>query len=166
MWKESYQTWKGETIQAFKDTWDKVGNNITETIDGIWQNIVQPLTDLKQWITAKVASIMEFDLSGWLQDKWNDNVPFDMMKIGGSEHNDFVWRPGTGIEKFSSDDTLVGLKDTSKLSEIGSNREGMNLQIAELRAIKEGLAPLMNIAQSSNVTAENSKNLKPTTDGA
>ena len=129
----------------------------------MWQNIVQPLTDLKDWITAKVASIMEFDLSGWLQEKWNDNVPFDIMKIGDEEHDDFIWRPGSGIQKFSGDDTVLGLKDMGLLNQLGNgaaSSDALAQQNTILTNINNGLAPLTTIMESNKQIVEKLDNLK------
>jgi hypothetical protein len=93
-------------------------------------------------------------------------APFKDMELiaideaaSSKKANDFIWRPDSGIQTFSGDDTLLGLKDMAKLSQIGSDKEAMSLQIAELRAIKEGLAPLMNIAMTNKEVSDKLNNL-------
>ena len=82
-------------------------------------------------------SMRDFEIFNYAPFKDMELIAIDEA-ASSKKADDFIWRPDSGIQTFSGDDTLLGLKDMAKLSQIGSDKEAMSLQIAELRAIKEG----------------------------
>jgi len=105
-----------------------------------------------------IMSMRDFEIFNYAPFKDMELIAIDEA-ASSKKANDFIWRPDSGIQTFSGDDTLLGLKDMAKLSQIGSDKEAMSLQIAELRAIKEGLAPLMNIAMTNKEVSDKLNNL-------
>ena len=90
----------------------------------------------------------------------------DFFGLGGDEASgptsqDFIMRPGQGIKRFSSADTVVGVKDPGSLASLAGNK-GMNdsgtKQVALLQALVTNSASQMAEIVKTNkeiVTAVN-----------
>ena len=103
-------------------------------------------------INSVIESMKSFTFAGM--------SPFSNMELleiadtssSASTVNDFVWRSGQGIQKFSKDDNLLGMKDLSMLSQAGSGAASdarLEKQLAMLTAINENLAPLAALVVSN-----------------
>ena len=103
-------------------------------------------------INSVIESMKSFTFAGM--------SPFSNMELleivdtssASSTANDFVWRSGQGIQKFSKDDNLLGMKDLSMLSQAGSGATSdarLEKQLAILTAINENLAPLAALVISN-----------------
>ena len=161
-WNASYQQWKGDMRAAFVETWNKLGDSLLETIGNIWDAIWEPLAKLSDDITTKVQEIMSFDLGAWASRKWADAdlMPSFFKKDKKKKVvDDFIWRPGQGLEEFSKDDTVFGTKGGgagNDAFEKGKSRiefqemqTAMKAQIGVLQVIANKLAPLDVIARSN-----------------
>ena len=79
------------------------------------------LTSLKwkDWIDKILAWADWLNPLSWLDFipklDWNDFISWLGGNSSGSTAGDFVMRPGGGATSFSPDDTIIGVKDTSKL---------------------------------------------------
>ena len=105
--------------QAFSDLGTTVVNGITSVFDAL----IQQAKDL-------ISGLMDF--GGGIAD---------FFGFGGDEGDvaqDFISRPGGGVQKFAPTDTVVGLKDPSILTALAGNR-GMSdsgtKQVALLQAL-------------------------------
>jgi hypothetical protein len=163
-WNESYPVWKADMIQSFKDTWIGLGDSIVATVSDLWDAIWLPIEDMGTAIVAKAKTIMDFSISDWAGKKWDqvDLMP-DWFNGDEKKHDDFIWRPGHGIKKFSKDDNLLGMKDLSMLNQAGSGAASetkMAQQLAILTTINQSLAPLVALVASNKEISENTKNNK------
>ena len=73
--------------------------------------------------TLEVAQSSGFDMSklqNWLLSQFQSLLSGDLM------HNDFIVRPGGQVSQFSPDDTIIGVKDTSKLGGMGGSTNVTN----------------------------------------
>ena len=134
--------------QAFSDLGTTVVNGITSVFDAL----IQQAKDL-------IAGLMDF--GGSIADF------FGFGDDDGDVAQDFISRPGGGIQKFAPTDTVVGLKDPSILTALAGNRgmgetgtkqvallqalvNNSNAQMAEIiRTNKEITAAVNNIGRSS-----------------
>jgi hypothetical protein len=103
-------------------------------------------------INSVIESMKSFTFAGM--------SPFSNMELleiadtssSASTADDFVWRSGQGIQKFSKDDNLLGMKDLSMLKQAGSGATSdarLEKQLAILTAINENLAPLAALVVSN-----------------
>jgi hypothetical protein len=164
-WNESYPVWKADMIQSFKDTWIGLGDSIVATVSDLWNSMYQPIEDMGTALIEKVKEVMNFDLSGWVGKKWDETsiLPTWLGGDGGKKVNDFIWRPGEGIQKFSKDDNLLGMKDLSMLNQAGSGAASetkMAQQLAILTTINKNLAPLVALVASNEGILAETKNNK------
>ena len=87
----------------------KLGLMIIDTGKAIIDAILTPLTSVFNTVVEKIKSIMDFDIVGGAKNLASSALsainPFD----------DFVQRPGQAPTAFSPQDTIIGVKDPSKL---------------------------------------------------
>ena len=134
--------------QAFSDLGTTVVNGITSVFDAL----IQQAKDL-------IAGLMDF--GGGIAD---------FFGFGGDEGDvadDFISRPGAGVQKFAPTDTVIGVRDPGILSALAGNRgmsesgtkqvallttlvNNSNVQMAEIiRTNKEITAAVNSIGRSS-----------------
>ena len=112
-------------------------------------------------INNVIESIRGFDVFGY--QPFSDMGLIELIGEGSDVADDFIWRPGSGIQKFSGDDTVVGLKDLGMLSQLGNgaaSSEALTQQNTILNSINNGLAPLTTIMESNKQIVEKLDNLK------
>ena len=106
--------------QAFSD----LGTTVVNGITSVFNSLIDKAKEL-------ITSISDFSLKDLIFGS-------DDGKPSGVVSNDFIMRPGQGIQRFSSADTVVGVKDPGILSALAGNR-GMNesgtKQVALLQAL-------------------------------
>ena len=117
----------GNLTLGLTDVYNSVMNSLIKdnTITTFSLNLSQLSDQTKSW-SDKMA---EFDPAQAMRDAITKMTQFleDQAKIdaatkssSGTAHNDFIWRPGSGATAFSPDDTIIGVKDPSKLGGSGS----------------------------------------------
>lgn len=75
---------------------------ITDIFSGIY-NAVQSL----------ISSIISSVIGGGSRGSGGGTGGLNDLGITGGLHHDFIWRPGSGIQTFSSNDTIMGVKSGS-----------------------------------------------------
>jgi hypothetical protein len=131
--------WAG--LVGIKDSMFEFGAALFSTL---WNGLLEGLNS----VIAKMKSIKVFGY-----EPFKHFELFDIDKAASSDTaNDFVWRSGQGIQKFSKDDNLLGMKDLSMLSQAGSGAASaaeLEKQLTILTAINENLAPLAALVISN-----------------
>ena len=146
-------------VNSFKDSAVNVYSSVTSAFSNLGQVVVDGITSvfdaLVQQAKDLIASAMDFG------GKFADFFGLGGDKPSGVVSQDFVMRPGQGIQRFSSADTVVGVKDPGVLSALAGNR-GMNdsgtKQVALLQALVTNSASQMAEIVKTNkeiVTAVN-----------
>lgn len=119
----------GLAIVAF-DPLKKLGTWLWDKITGFLDTELPILGNLGQWLWDAITGVIapglkavagigdfvkEHFSTGGESTKKSAGVLVDLATITLPFQNDFVMRPGQGAVPFSSSDTLIGVKDTSKL---------------------------------------------------
>jgi len=123
-------------VNSFKDSAVNVYSSVTSAFSNLGQVVVDGITSVFDALVEQakelIASAMDFG------GKFADFFGLGGDKPSGVVSQDFVMRPGQGIQRFSSADTVVGVKDPGVLSALAGNR-GMNdsgtKQVALLQAL-------------------------------
>lgn len=146
-------------VNLFKDSAVNVYSSVTSAFSNLGQVVVSGITSvfdaLVQQAKDLIASAMDF--GGGIMN---------MLGIGGDEPSgptsqDFIMRPGQGIKRFSSADTVLGVKDPGVLSALAGNRgmgETGTKQVALLQTLVTNSASQMAEIVKTNkeiVTAVN-----------
>ena len=95
----------------------------------IWNEIIQPawlyLKDVGKWVWNVIKSPWEW-LAGKIRSIWSmiksavSNMIPKFLRGGDSKKDDFISRPGQNPVSFNPSDTIIGVKDISKLGGGGS----------------------------------------------
>ncbi len=111
-------------------------DKIKETIMGIGKTIIDfvmsPIRKLKAFFSGLLPGWAVKLLGG------GGDASKSAATNTGPEAQDFISRPGSGMEKFSEDDTVIGVKDEDSL---GGGSGGTSIDIAP---ITEGLGGVIN----------------------
>ena len=118
----SYFSSIGSTVMAgansLKAKAADVYNAVTEAFSNLGTTVIDGITSVFDSLIAKakelITSVADFSFKDFIFGS-------DEEKTSGSVSQDFVMRPGQGIQRFSAADTVVGLKDPSILSALAGN---------------------------------------------
>ena len=137
---------------AVTAAFSNLGQTVVDGITSVFDALIQQAKDL-------IAGLMDF--GGGIAD---------FFGFGGDEGDvadDFISRPGAGVQKFAPTDTVIGVRDPGILSALAGNRgmsesgtkqvallttlvNNSNVQMAEIiRTNKEITAAVNNIGRSS-----------------
>ena len=137
---------------AVTAAFSNLGQTVIDGITSVFDALIQQAKDL-------ISGLMDF----------GDSIA-DFFGFGGDEGDvadDFISRPGAGVQKFAPTDTVIGVRDPGILSALAGNRgmsesgtkqvallttlvNNSNVQMAEIiRTNKEITAAVNNIGRSS-----------------
>lgn len=136
---------------------------VTESFTKVKDTVIEGITNVfSKMIAAAKEQINK--LTGFLGFKLFDEEETD---VSGGVSQDFIMRPGQGIQRFSGGDTVAGVKDPAMFASLAGNRgvsesgtkqvallqalvNNSNAQMAEIiRTNKEITAAVNNIGRSS-----------------
>jgi hypothetical protein len=127
-------------LASIGDAMMKFGSALISTI---WNG-------LKKGINSVIEKLRSIKFAGYTP--FSGMSLYDVDESASPPADDFVWRSGQGIQRFSKDDNLLGMKDLSMLKQAGSGATSdarLEKQLAILTAINENLAPLAALVISN-----------------
>lgn len=160
--KNTWQTLKIKLSDFITSTWANLKTAIdaflTETWPGLKTAIETLATTINEWSKIDFKRMLEDAISSFKKGVKLSGGPAAGAIVDKllPDKNDFIMRPGGIATTFSPDDTIIGIKDTSKLGGGGNTINanitinGTNLSPNELKsAIMDGLEAAMAM-QSRN----------------
>ena len=150
-------------VNSFKDSAVNVYSAVTASFSNLGQTVVDGITSVFDALIQQAKDLISglTDIGGAFAD---------FFGIGGGDGDvadDFISRPGAGVQKFAPTDTVIGVRDPGILSALAGNRgmsesgtkqvallttlvNNSNVQMAEIiRTNKEITAAVNSIGRSS-----------------
>lgn len=117
-------------------TWSYLKKQIDYFIFNVWlgeDGLKNSTINLSKAMNKVAKTILNFNIQSAINSiisSYIENEKEGKDIIGGvigGKYNDFIYRPGQGISTFSPDDTVIGVKDTSKLMGSGQVNNTYNI---------------------------------------
>ena len=108
-----------EKLQSLLDTvrtkMAEIPGIVIDAVKGVKDKITQPFRDAADWVrNFKLPSIKMPDIRGGLSG-WSSRIQSGFSSAFNNPFNDFISRPGSAPVAFSSDDTIIGVKNPAAL---------------------------------------------------
>ena len=129
----------GKWLQFFRNTFNAVIRAAWNFVSGLWNTITSGIRRIGDWMYRAGRNLIWSIINGLNSIGWKiwdtilsfiptmDDIVNAVLRMfggwfrgggggqGGKEHTDFIARPGIGIQYFSPEDTIIGVKDVSQL---------------------------------------------------